>query len=242
MINCAHPTHFEAVLERRAVGRADPRRCAPTRRRKSHAELDEAEELDSGDPDDLGARYAALRDAAARPQRARRLLRHRPPPRGGDLRRLAGRRLGLGALHRHARQRAVQPARQPPVAVADQVHHRGHEHVRRMNASRNTALARPMPNSAITRWPASRNEPKTKIMIVAAAVITRPVAACPIRTEWPLSCGAHPLLVHAADQEHLVVHREPEQDREHHHRQERLDRPGADAERPGEEALLEDQR
>ena len=29
---------------------------------KSHAELDEAEELDEGDPDDLGARYAALRD------------------------------------------------------------------------------------------------------------------------------------------------------------------------------------
>jgi methionine synthase I (cobalamin-dependent) len=27
----------------------------------SHAELDEAEELDIGDPDDLGARYAALR-------------------------------------------------------------------------------------------------------------------------------------------------------------------------------------
>ena len=60
--------------------------------------------------------------------------------------------------------------------------------VRRMNASRNTALARPMPNSAITRCPASRNEPNTKIMIVAAAVITRPVAAWPMRTEWPLSC------------------------------------------------------
>ena len=27
----------------------------------SHAELDEAEELDDGDPADLGARYAALR-------------------------------------------------------------------------------------------------------------------------------------------------------------------------------------
>ena len=56
-----------------------------------------------------------------------------------------------------------------------------------MNASRKTALARPMPNSAITRCPASRNEPKTRIMIVAAAVITRPVAAWPIRTECPLS-------------------------------------------------------
>ena len=99
--------------------------------------------------------------------------------------------------------------------------------VRRMNASRKTALARPMPNSAITRCPASRNEPKTQIMIVAAAVITRPVAAWPMRTECRLSRGVHPLLVHAADQEHLVVHRQAEQDREHHHRQERLDRPGA---------------
>ena len=59
--------------------------------------------------------------------------------------------------------------------------------VRRMNASRKTALASPMPNSAITRWPASRKEPNTKIMIVAAAVITRPVAAWPVRTECALS-------------------------------------------------------
>jgi homocysteine S-methyltransferase len=29
---------------------------------KSHAELDEATELDEGDPVDLGARHAALRD------------------------------------------------------------------------------------------------------------------------------------------------------------------------------------
>src|SRR3954464_8344748 len=36
--------------------------------------------------------------------------------------------LGLGALDRHARQRPVELARQPPVAVAEQVHDRGHEH------------------------------------------------------------------------------------------------------------------
>ena len=35
--------------------------CARTRRRKSHAELDEAEELDEGDPAALGADYAELR-------------------------------------------------------------------------------------------------------------------------------------------------------------------------------------
>ena len=42
-------------------------------------------ELDAGDPDELGARYAALR-APFRASRARRLLRHRPPPRRGDRR------------------------------------------------------------------------------------------------------------------------------------------------------------
>ncbi len=60
MINCAHPTHFDD-----AVATAEPwherihgvRANAST---LSHAELDEATELDDGDPADLGARYAAL--------------------------------------------------------------------------------------------------------------------------------------------------------------------------------------
>ena len=34
--------------------------CAPTPRRKSHAELDEARSSTTGDPADLGARYAEL--------------------------------------------------------------------------------------------------------------------------------------------------------------------------------------
>jgi S-methylmethionine-dependent homocysteine/selenocysteine methylase len=62
MINCAHPTHFEAVL---ATDAAWPERIRGLRANASmmsHAELDEAEELDDGDPEDLGARYAALRE------------------------------------------------------------------------------------------------------------------------------------------------------------------------------------
>jgi S-methylmethionine-dependent homocysteine/selenocysteine methylase len=61
MVNCAHPTHFESVL---ATDAAWPERIRGLRANAStmsHAELDEAEELDDGDPDDLGARYAALR-------------------------------------------------------------------------------------------------------------------------------------------------------------------------------------
>ena len=58
MINCAHPTHFEAVLDGRAGGASASAACAPTPRRCSHAELDEATELDEGDPADLAARYA----------------------------------------------------------------------------------------------------------------------------------------------------------------------------------------
>ncbi|MDT7754881.1 MAG: homocysteine S-methyltransferase [Mycobacterium sp.] len=60
MVNCAHPTHFAPALERgqewmRRVGGL--RANASTR---SHTELDEASDLDEGDPDDLGARHAAL--------------------------------------------------------------------------------------------------------------------------------------------------------------------------------------
>ena len=66
MINCAHPTHFEDVLEPGAdwVERIGGLRANAST--KSHAELDEAEELDEGDPVDLGRRYAALREKLPR--------------------------------------------------------------------------------------------------------------------------------------------------------------------------------
>jgi homocysteine S-methyltransferase len=62
MINCAHPTHFEAVLEPGAAWRERIGALRANASTKSHAELDEADELDEGDPVDLGARYAALRE------------------------------------------------------------------------------------------------------------------------------------------------------------------------------------
>jgi S-methylmethionine-dependent homocysteine/selenocysteine methylase len=61
MINCAHPAHFEAVLQSGGGWRERIRGLRANASTKSHAELDEATELDEGDPADLGARYAGLR-------------------------------------------------------------------------------------------------------------------------------------------------------------------------------------
>ena len=61
MINCAHPTHFEDVLEEGAPWVARIGGLRANASTKSHAELDEATELDEGDPADLGARHAALK-------------------------------------------------------------------------------------------------------------------------------------------------------------------------------------
>jgi S-methylmethionine-dependent homocysteine/selenocysteine methylase len=61
MINCAHPTHFANVL---ASGESWIDRIRGIRANassKSHAELDEATEIDEGDPVELGAQYRALR-------------------------------------------------------------------------------------------------------------------------------------------------------------------------------------
>ena len=63
MVNCAHPSHFADVLD---TDEAWTHRIGAVRAnasRASHAELDEAEELDRGDPRELGQDYAALRSA-----------------------------------------------------------------------------------------------------------------------------------------------------------------------------------
>ena len=88
MINCAHPTHFESALE---AGEAWTKRIHGVRANastKSHAELDESETLDAGDPRDLGRRYRDLRRVVPGDAHARRLLRHRSPSCRGDLRSL----------------------------------------------------------------------------------------------------------------------------------------------------------
>ena len=63
LINCAHPTHFEHALQAGEawIGRIHGVRANAST--KSHAELDESETLDAGDPVDLGRRYRNLRGA-----------------------------------------------------------------------------------------------------------------------------------------------------------------------------------
>ena len=61
MINCAHPSHFEHVLEEDASWVRRVRGLRANASRKSHAELNEATELDIGDPAELAAMHARLK-------------------------------------------------------------------------------------------------------------------------------------------------------------------------------------
>ncbi len=60
MVNCAHPTHFLGELEAGAPWLARVRGVRANASRLSHAELDEATELDRGDVIELGALYASI--------------------------------------------------------------------------------------------------------------------------------------------------------------------------------------
>jgi homocysteine S-methyltransferase len=60
MVNCAHPTHFRSVLGTGEPWEERIRGLRANASRLSHAELDAAEELDAGDPAELGARFAEL--------------------------------------------------------------------------------------------------------------------------------------------------------------------------------------
>lgn len=62
MLNCAHPTHFAEALDASAPWVSRLRGLRANASRLSHAELDEATELDEGDPADLGRRVRSVRD------------------------------------------------------------------------------------------------------------------------------------------------------------------------------------
>ena len=62
MVNCAHPTHFEGALAPDESWVQRIRGIRANASTKSHAELDEAEELDDGSPVELGRQYKELTD------------------------------------------------------------------------------------------------------------------------------------------------------------------------------------
>ncbi len=66
MVNCAHPSHFDAVLEPGSAWTDRVMGLRANASRLSHAALDDAEELDSGNPEELALEYVALRDRLPR--------------------------------------------------------------------------------------------------------------------------------------------------------------------------------
>jgi hypothetical protein len=78
MINCAHPTHFAHVL---SAGEQFIQRIHGLRANASHmshAELNEAPELDIGNPAELGMQFAELKRQVRRTRIFRRALRATP--------------------------------------------------------------------------------------------------------------------------------------------------------------------
>lgn len=61
MINCAHPTHFEAELAKGGDWVSRIRAVRANASTRSHEELDNSDDLDAGDPVQLGRDYARLR-------------------------------------------------------------------------------------------------------------------------------------------------------------------------------------
>jgi S-methylmethionine-dependent homocysteine/selenocysteine methylase len=62
MINCAHSTHFADVLITGESWLDRIRGIRANASTKSHAELNESEDLDDGNPEELGSQYLELKD------------------------------------------------------------------------------------------------------------------------------------------------------------------------------------
>jgi S-methylmethionine-dependent homocysteine/selenocysteine methylase len=61
MINCAHPVHFQHVLRARSAWIERIHGIRANASRRSHQELNDAPDLDGGDPVELGGQYRDLR-------------------------------------------------------------------------------------------------------------------------------------------------------------------------------------
>ena len=66
MVNCVHPSHIEPALAEEGPWRERLHGLRANASRRSHAELDEATELDDGDPEELGEEYETLQQLLPR--------------------------------------------------------------------------------------------------------------------------------------------------------------------------------
>ncbi len=62
MINCAHPTHFDQRLDESEQQLSRIKGIRANASAMSHEELDEAEELDDGNPHEFGLQYRSIRE------------------------------------------------------------------------------------------------------------------------------------------------------------------------------------
>ena len=60
MINCAHPTHFSEIVSGSEAWAKRIRGLRANASKRSHAELDNATDLDAGDPIELAALYGEM--------------------------------------------------------------------------------------------------------------------------------------------------------------------------------------
>ena len=121
---------------------------------------------------------------------------------------------------------AAQRSRRPPVGLAGELHERRHQRARMMVASISTASARPMPNSLMKR-DARRGEGEERDRQEQRG--GGDDAAGALQAEGDrvvVVAGAVVLLLDPREQEHLVVHRQPEGDAEHEDRHRRVDGAG----------------
>ena len=112
---------------------------------------------------------------------------------------------------------------------------------RTTNASTSTPNASDNPIDFVIGLGSRMNAAKTAIMIVAAAMTTRPLWRVAGDDGLARLARVHEVLAHAGDEEDLVVHRQAEQDPDQQDRQERQHRRGLrHVEQIGEVAVLED--
>ena len=104
--------------------------------------------------------------------------------------------------------------------AAEQGHDRGHEQAADDRGVDRHRRRHPDAELLDVRVAVEEEGAEHRTMISAAEVITRPVVARPVDHRLVRVVGLLVGLAHVAHEEDLVVHREPEQDREHHQRHE----------------------